>query len=387
MPDPQITVMIVDDAAVIRGLVKRMVEGEDDIKIIVSASNGEQAVNKLKQTPVDVIVLDIEMPVMDGLTALPKLLEVDPNVKILMSSTLTLGNAEISMQAMQLGATDYIPKPTSVGAMGSAGDFKTDLINKIRAIGRARRRIRTASTAAPQSPNHAAMASPGVGRVNPMQKVSDPAPKRSLLSADFSLRPVSIRARPEIIAIGSSTGGPKALFEVLKNISASVTVPIIVTQHMPPNFTAILAKHIQDACGRPSAEGVDGENLLLGHVYVAPGGNHMIVEGSGLHKVLRITQDPPENYCRPAVDPMFRSVASVYGSRALAVILTGMGNDGSKGGKVVVDAGGTVIAQDEETSVVWGMPGAAATSGICSAVLPINRIASYVSDLLLKGAA
>jgi two-component system chemotaxis response regulator CheB len=384
MSDQRITVMIVDDAAVIRGLVKRMVETADDIEIIVSASNGQQAIEKLKSTPVDVIVLDIEMPVMDGLTALPKLLEVDPNVKILMSSTLTLGNAEISLQAMQLGATDYIPKPTSVGEMGSAGDFKAELIEKIRAIGRSRRRFRSsvrttdgagaAATTSSASDKSAALSTNSV-------------PKRSLLSVDFSLRPVSTRTRPEIIAIGSSTGGPKALFEVLKNLPPSITVPIVITQHMPPNFTAILAKHIHDACGRPCAEGKDGEHLMPGHVYVAPGGSHMIVEESGLQKKIKITQDPPENFCRPAVDPMFRSVAKVYGNRALAMILTGMGNDGAKGGKVLVDAGGTVIAQNEDTSVVWGMPGAAASAGICSAVLPVDQIASYVSDFLRKGAA
>jgi len=367
--------MIVDDAAVIRGMVKRMVADEKDIEIIVSAPNGEQAVKKLKETPVDVIVLDIEMPVMDGLTALPKLLEVDPDVKILMSSTLTLGNAEISMQALELGATDYIPKPTSVGAMGSASDFKAELINKIRTIGRTRiARRRTAA-------NLQSVRSPGSSENGAV------APKKSLLSKEFTLRAVTSKARPEIIAIGSSTGGPKALFEVLKNVSATVSVPIVITQHMPPNFTAILAKHIQDASGRPCKEATDGEKLMPGHIYIAPGGFHMVVDGSGRQKVLKVTEDPPENFCRPAVDPMFRSVANMYGDRALAVILTGMGSDGMKGGEMIVKEGGTVIAQDENTSVVWGMPGAAAASGICSAVLPLERVAPYLNDFLLKGAA
>jgi two-component system, chemotaxis family, protein-glutamate methylesterase/glutaminase len=374
MTDPRIKVMVVDDAVVIRGMVKRMVENEPDIEIVTSATNGEQAVSRLKETPVDVIVLDIEMPVMDGLTALPKLLSVDPDVKILMSSTLTLANAEISMQALQLGATDYIPKPTSVGAMGSASDFKTELINKIRSIGQ----TRIARRARRLTPR------PAVGRTatTPMEQ-----PKKSLLSVDFSLRPVTSKIRPEIIAIGSSTGGPKALFEVLNNLQPTVTVPVIITQHMPANFTAILAKHIQESSGRPCAEAKDGDSLLPGHIYVAPGGYHMIVEGSGMRKVLRINQDPPENFCRPAVDPMFRSVASAYGSRALAVVLTGMGSDGSKGGKAIIDAGGTLIAQDEKTSVVWGMPGAAAAAGLCSAVLPLDQMARYISDFLLKGAA
>jgi len=375
MSDPVIKVLVVDDSAVIRGMVKRMVEGENDIDVVSSASNGEQAISKLKETPVDVIVLDIEMPVMDGLTALPKLLEVDPGARILMSSTLTLANAEVSIRALELGATDYIPKPTSVGAMGTASDFKSELINKIRIIGRARLTRR----------NLRAQPQPVAGRSAPPSAAA--SPRKSLLSVDFTLRPATSKIRPEIIAIGSSTGGPKALFDVLKNIRSDVTVPIIVTQHMPPNFTAILARHIQEACGRPCTEGKDGESLMPGRIYVAPGGYHMTVDGNGTQKVLRINEDPPENFCRPAVDPMFRSVANIFGNRALAVILTGMGNDGAKGGKVIVDAGGTVIAQDENTSVVWGMPGAAAAAGICSAVLPLDQIPTYISDFLLKGAA
>jgi len=375
MSDPVIKVLVVDDSAVIRGMVKRMVESENDIEIVSSASNGELAISKLKETPVDVIVLDIEMPVMDGLTALPKLLEVDPGARILMSSTLTLANAEVSIRALELGATDYISKPTSVGAMGTASDFKSELINKIRIIGRARltrRNLRTQSQ-------------PIAGKSTPPTAAA--APQKSLLSVDFTLRPATSKIRPEIIAIGSSTGGPKALFDVLKNIRSNVTVPIVVTQHMPPNFTAILAKHIQEACGRPCVEGKDGESLMPRHIYVAPGGYHMTVDGNGPQKVLRVIDGPPENFCRPAVDPMFRSVANTYGNRALAVILTGMGSDGAKGGKVIVDAGGTVIAQDENTSVVWGMPGAAAAAGICSAVLPLDQIPTYISDFLLKGAA
>jgi len=375
MSSQSIKVMLVDDSAVIRGMVKRMVEGADDIDIISSAANGEAAIKQLKTTPVDVIVLDIEMPVMDGLTALPKLLAVDPGVNILMSSTLTLENAEISMQALKLGATDYIPKPTSVGAMGSASEFKTDLLNKIRAVGQAsiskRRPNVIARTTSPVSSG----------------RVTDVSPQRPLKSKEFTLRPATSKVRPDIIAIGSSTGGPKALLEVLKNIRSNVTAPIIITQHMPANFTEILAKHIHGACGRPSAEAKDGETIVPGHVYVAPGGFHMTVESEGTRRILRTNQDPPENFCRPAVDPMLRSVAKIYGNRALAVILTGMGTDGAKGGRMIVDAGGTVIAQDEQTSVVWGMPGTAAAAGICSAVLPLEQMAPYISDFLLKGAA
>ncbi len=185
---------------------------------------------------------------------------------------------------------------------------------------------------------------------------------------------------PDIIAIGSSTGGPQALFKVLTDLSqgSAPKQPIVITQHMPATFTTILAEHITRVSGWPAKEAKDGEPLKGGNVYIAPGGFHMLVESKGVEQVLRVIDGPPENFCKPEVDPMFRSIAKVFGRRALAVVLTGMGSDGAKGGAEIVAAGGSVIAQDEETSVVWGMPGATAQSGICSAVLPLQDIGAFI---------
>ncbi len=195
----------------------------------------------------------------------------------------------------------------------------------------------------------------------------------------ISLRPAA-EERPDIIAIGSSTGGPQALFTVFGDMRKGgwPSQPIVVTQHMPATFTTILAGHIERVAGVPTAEAKDGDPIRGGHIYIAPGDYHMVVETRGTEKILRLNQDPPESFCRPAVDPLFRSVAKAYGRRVLAVVLTGMGADGSKGGKIIAESGGTVIAQDEPSSVVWGMPGATAQIGACSAVLPLKDIAAYV---------
>jgi len=194
------------------------------------------------------------------------------------------------------------------------------------------------------------------------------------------LRPAG-SAKPEVIAIGSSTGGPQALAEVLKSLTKSVTLPILITQHMPPTFTSILAAHIAQLTGWPCAEAKDGDVIQKHQIYVAPGGHHMLIEKSGVQKVIRLSDSPPENFCRPAVDPMLRSIAKAYGPSVLVIILTGMGYDGRNGSQDISKSGGTVVAQDKDTSVVWGMPGAVATSGLCSAVLPLKDLGPHVSKL------
>jgi two-component system chemotaxis response regulator CheB len=190
-----------------------------------------------------------------------------------------------------------------------------------------------------------------------------------------------------LIAIGSSTGGPQALFSLLSGLDVSLAQPILITQHMPSTFTSLLAVHISKASNMPCAEARDGELIRPGHIYLAPGDYHMVAERSGRGNVLRLTQNERENFCRPAVDPMLRSLIPLYGSQLLVIILTGMGSDGCKGSQAVAAAGGSVIAQDEETSVVWGMPGAVATAGVCSAVLPLSDIAPYVRKLVVRSAA
>ena len=371
-----IKVMLVDDSAIIRGLIKRMIDPEPDLEVVASVGNGELAVKRLGEGGIDVIVLDIEMPVMDGLTALPKLLQVDPKVKIIMASTLTLENAEISIEAMKMGAADYVPKPTSTAKIGGASDFRDGVISKIKALGNAKLGRRTFVAPGPQ-----AQSTTATSTAAPEGGVS----KLMAAVGDVKIKPISASFPPSILAIGSSTGGPQALFKLLKGLAAIDKVPVVIAQHMPASFTTILAKHIASTVNRPCTEGVDGDVIKPGHVYLAPGDYHMIVEKQGAEVVLRLNQEPPENFCRPAVDPMFRSIASVYGGRALSVVLTGMGSDGSRGAKVISDAGGTVLVQDEASSVVWGMPSATAALGICSAILPLDDLSSAIDNVVAKG--
>ena len=213
-----------------------------------------------------------------------------------------------------------------------------------------------------------------------------PTASSSTIPVSFSLRRSTVR-RPDLIAIGSSTGGPQALFRLLGDLGAEVRQPILITQHMPATFTSLLASHISRAAAAPCAEANDDEAILPGRIYLAPGDNHMIAESGGSGNILRLTKSEPENYCRPAVDPMLRSLAALYGPRLLVIILTGMGSDGHKGAEAVVAAGGSVIAQDEASSVVWGMPGAVATAGLCAAILPLSDIAPYVRKLVVRSAA
>lgn len=377
-------VMVVDDSAVVRGLETRMLETDPGIQVVASVGNGEAAIRALDRHDVEVVVLDIEMPVMDGLTALPKILEKAPHVRVIMSSTLTQKNAEVSLKALELGATDYIPKPSSSRELTGGTDFKTELIEKVKALGLAARR----NTGLRQR-------TPPAGR-QPFSRPGTPVAARSATAAaapvavpprQITLRPAG-KDRPEVVAIGSSTGGPQALFTVLTGIKhgGGLQQPILITQHMPATFTTILADHISRIAGLPAKEAEDGEAVVGGRVYIAPGEHHMLVETRGTQKVIKLDDGPPENFCRPSVDPMFRSIARAWGSRVLACVLTGMGADGAKGGRAIVEAGGTVIAQDEATSVVWGMPGAAAQAGICSAVLPVGEIAPYILKMAARRA-
>lgn len=384
-------VMVVDDSAVIRGLLTRAIEGDPEIRVIASVGDGQMAINALQRNAVDVILLDIEMPVMDGVTAIPKLLAVAPQVKIIMASTLTARGADISLRCMQAGASDYIPKPSSTRELGGAEDFKRELIGKVKALGNAARRAGSRSrgevrplppiygarpaTAAPGAPASAWAAQPAATSL--FARRNDNAPP--------VLRPASGPAlRPDVIAIGSSTGGPQALFEVLSHLKG-VTQPIFITQHMPATFTTILAEHITRQCGIDAQEAKDGEVVANNRCYIAPGDFHMLVNQRGGGNVIQLSKDPPENFCRPAVDPMMRSLLRVYGGRKiLACILTGMGQDGLKGCTEVVNNGGALIGQDEATSVVWGMPGAVANAGICQQILPLKEVGPALRKLAMR---
>ncbi len=353
--------MVVDDSAVVRGYIVRILEAEPGIDVVATCANGQIAVQQAARLALDVIILDVEMPVMDGLTAVPKLLAVNPHARIVMASTLTQRNAGVSLEALARGAADYLPKPTTSG-ISTNTDFKRELLDKVFALGRS-------------APRPAAAPTPTAARAS-VRPVKAPTA--------IKLR-TATPSRPQALVIGSSTGGPQALMALLSKLPSAVNVPVLIAQHMPATFTAILAQHIARAANRPCTEASNGTELRAGSIYLAPGDFHMEVARDGTSHVLRLNQAPPENFCRPSVDPLFRSAARLYGSDVCAVMLTGMGSDGLDGTRKLAAAGAPVIAQDEETSVVWGMPGAIATAGLCSAVLPLTQIAGHLATVFAGG--
>lgn len=357
-PSNPIKVMLVDDSAVIRGGLTGLLEHDPCIKIVASIMNGQMAIDLVVDKNPDILILDIEMPVMDGLSALPLILKKRPGTKVIMFSSLTEKGAQISLKALSLGAVECVGKPTA-GEAKIGSEFQKSLINTIKNIAATlprERQTTPASSSAQQTPAAKVVAKP-----------------------NFALRnnPMDYKGKPSIIAIGSSTGGPQALFTTLKNL-AGLDMPIVITQHMPATFTKILAQHITQQTNLPTFEGQDGMILEPGKAYVAPGGFHMLFENDGTNTKIKIDTGPPENFCKPAVDPMLRSLLEIYGRKILCVILTGMGNDGQKGAQMLVDSHGRVVAQDQESSVVWGMPGAVAMAGICSSVMPLKDIGPWV---------
>jgi two-component system chemotaxis response regulator CheB len=356
--------MLVDDSVVIRGMISRWISAESDMVVAASLRTGLDAVNQIERVNPDVAVLDIEMPELDGISALPQLLAKKRNLIVIMASTLTRRNAEISFKALSLGASDYIPKPESTREITAAEIFRHDLVQKIRHLGA---KVRRSSSAAPAP---SIVRAPDRSRDCALRASPAPAASAPLTRRSFSSQ------NPRVLLIGSSTGGPQALTNVVGEIGSVIDrFPVLITQHMPPTFTTILAEHLARASNRPAREAIDGEAVKAGHIYLAPGGRHMRAVRQGTEAVIALDDGPPVNFCKPAVDPLFTSAIDVWQGAVLAVVLTGMGSDGMRGGKDIVAAGGNVIAQDEATSVVWGMPGAAVNAGICAAVLPLNQIA------------
>ncbi|MFZ1990104.1 MAG: chemotaxis response regulator protein-glutamate methylesterase [Alphaproteobacteria bacterium] len=354
--------MIADDSAVVRGLLARWLEADGEIEIVRSVADGEQAVRQLAPSGAEIVVLDIDMPVLSGIDALPKLLAIQPGLKVLMSSTLTRRNATISMRALNMGAADFVPKPQSVRGVTTSEEFRHELIAKVKMLGALAR-------------NSAAKAMPSVSSaVDRLGTVEPPAPAIRLRRSG--------ETAPQVLAIGSSTGGPQALMSFFESLAGKISVPVVITQHMPPTFTGILAEQLAKVSCTPATEGSNGEALELGRIYVAPGGHHMLLYRSGGNVLIKLDDGPAENFCRPAVDPMFRSLSATYGVGVLAVVLTGMGQDGRAGAQEIVKNGGTILVQDQATSVVWGMPGAVAEAGLASAVLPLPEIAPKVASLL-----
>lgn len=359
-PATNVRVMLVDDSGVSRALMAQWLHDDPRIKVVATATNGRDAIIAAADHDLDVIVLDIEMPGIGGIEALPRIIAAAPHAKILMASTLTTRGARITFQALELGATDAIAKPRSGWASTHGPEFRAEFVRKVLALGEL-----AGSGNRPRKSRSAPRA-----RVEPV--VAVPVYTRASPST----------VAPRVIAIGASTGGPNALFELIEQLPKPLRVPIIVTQHMPPTFTAILAEHIGRRSGLKCHEGTDRMIVEAGSVYVAPGGQHMEVMAAGGRVRLRITDAPPENFCRPSVNPMLRSAAEVWGAGTLGIMLTGMGSDGLEGARDVVAAGGTMLAQDQATSVVWGMPGSIVKAGLAAETLPLGGLASAIGCLL-----
>jgi len=352
-----IRILLVDDSAVVRSALRQIIEATPDLRVAATAPNGRLGLETLRSVQVDVVLLDIEMPEMDGLTTLPQILAAHPSVRVIMASSLTQAGAGVTMQALALGAVDYFAKPSARAGARVLAEMSAEIVTKIRAIGGAAQRSRTT-----------------LPRLAP-PRVAPPAYVPSVLGG------FNTEKDPQIVAIASSTGGPNALIEVLGGLPPDFPLPIVITQHMPPLFTALLAQRIARDTRRDCVEAVNGLQVKAGRVYVAPGGSHMLVRTHEGEPFIELSAAAPENHCRPAADPMLRSLAGVYGAGTLVVVLTGMGEDGRRGCEVVRQRGGRVIVQDEATSVVWGMPGAVANAGLAHQVLPLREIASRISTL------
>src|SRR5690242_8233968 len=307
-------VMVVDDSVVISGLISRWIASEPDMEVAASLRIGRDAVNQLDRVNPDVAVLDIEMPDLDGISALPLLLAKKRNLIIIMASTLTRRNAEISLKALSLGASDYIPKPESTREAGAAEAFRHHLVQKIRHLGAKARRTIPSVSAPSLAPT--------------LDRAREPTLRAHPASATphFARRSFSTQ-NPRVLLIGSSTGGPQALTTLVADIGAVIDrFPVLITQHMPPTFTTILAEHLARASNRPSREAVDGEIVKPGRIYLAPGGRHMRVVRHGADTAIALDDGPPVNFCKPAVDPLFNSAIDVWQGGIMSVILTGMGS-------------------------------------------------------------
>ena len=369
-----ISVLVVDDSVVIRRLISDALAEDPQIKVVGTAPNGRVALAKIEQLRPDLVTLDIEMPVLDGLSTLRELRKKDRLTPVVMFSTLTAAGAHATLDALAAGASDYVTKPSNVGSIGdSIRMVREELIPRIHAL--TERRLRRPGTAPTRPARTAGTVAPA--RVAPAAPVGTPtAPARTRKVRNEVI---------DVIALGCSTGGPDALSQLLKALPDSLGVPVVVVQHMPPVFTKMFAERLDRTVPMRVVEAVADTPLQAGTVYIAPGDLHMEIARSGAMVVTRLHSGPPENFCRPAVDVLFRSVARVYGGNVLGVVLTGMGQDGKRGCEPLAAAGAEIVVQDEATSVVWGMPGAVANAGLADAVLPLLEIAPHLISRTARG--
>jgi two-component system chemotaxis response regulator CheB len=371
----KVRVLIVDDSAVMRKIIASALQKEPSIEIVGFAANGLQAIEAIQTCNPDVMTLDIEMPEMDGLTALREIRKVNKYLPIIMFSSLTHKGAQAAVMALTAGASDYVGKPanTTSGIDGAFKVLETELIPKI--IGLAKR-VKSRKAKEGQLAHAQAATSPAGSLSTKPLATAKPI---SNLASKVSKATSGLLAKPaEAVCIGVSTGGPEALLQIFAAFNAPISVPIFIVQHMPADFTSLLAARLSSIGVMSVKEAEEGEIAEPGIAYMAPGGFHMTVSRPGTKTIIHLNTEPPENSCRPAVDVLFRSAAQVYGSSLLAVMLTGMGYDGLKGTQTVKEKGGQLIAQDEATSVIWGMPGAVVQAGLADAVLPIDKITDEI---------
>ena len=354
----RIAVLVVDDSVVVRRLVSDVLSSDPAIEVVGVASNGKIAIAKIPQLNPDIVTLDVEMPVMDGLETLVRLRELYPRLPVIMFSTVTERGASATLDALERGANDYVTKPANVGSVSASMDaVKAQLIPKIKSLTLGRR------GAAPMDPA--------------------PVPMRPLVT-----RPAATAAsRVDVVVVGVSTGGPDALTTVVTALPPDLPVPVVVVQHMPPVFTALFAKRLDTKSHLTVTEARTGDRVEAGRVLIAPGDFHLRLSANAAGVVAHLDQGTPENYCRPAVDVLFRSAVEAFGRGVLAVVLTGMGSDGTNGAAHIVQAGGSVVVQDEATSVVWGMPGSVVAAGLAAEVLPLGDIARAIQSRVARGRA
>jgi len=363
-------VLIADDAVVVRRILTTVIDEDPDLEVCGVAANGAIALQKLEQLKPDIITLDIEMPEMDGLQALAALRKINRDIPVIMFSTLTERGAAATLEALSLGASDYVTKPANVGSVNAAMEsVRRELIPRIKSLCK--------------RPLSSSAASGGAGIAGvagaPTRTNAFPPLGRSVTAAPSS-------GRVDVVAIGASTGGPIALSTVLAALPKDLRVPVVVTQHMPPVFTRLLAQRLDSSIAIEVREAERGDLLRPGLVLIAPGDYHMAFRRTSLGIEVDLNQGAPVNYCRPAVDVMFNSIASLYRGDVLAVVLTGMGHDGRDGCATLKEKGAQVVAQDEATSVVWGMPGAVASAGLADSLLPIDQIGPKIVSIV-SGAA
>jgi two-component system, chemotaxis family, protein-glutamate methylesterase/glutaminase len=358
----RIRVMIVDDVAIVRRLVADALAIDPELQVVGMAANGKEALAKITSFAPDLVILDYEMPEMDGLETLRELKKSYPEIRVVLFSTYTRHGAKVTLDALWLGADDYATKVSASDLVAATRCVQSELIPKIKAL------------CGGDDGNPAGLV-PG----SPAQALAAPREPGAAVNA------ARVSTRAEIVAIGASTGGPRALASLLERLPRDLAAPVVIVQHMPPLFTRSLAERLDGSTPLRCAEGEDGAVLEAGTVWIAPGNWHVNVAREGGTATLRLSGDPPENSCRPAVDPLFRSVADVYGAGALGVVLTGMGQDGLKGAERIKKRGGTILAQDESSSVVWGMPGAIVRAGLADRVLPVRDIAAEIARRVASG--